>query len=182
MSTNKLLLILFIIATLAFSTSQANDDLKNSPKLGVAADELSPQPQWNLSIAPDGKGLPAGSGTAAQGAKIFANQCAACHGPEGIGGAAEPLVGEVGSLTDDYPEKTVNSYWPYATTLFDYIRRSMPIQAPFSLSADEVYALSAYILSQDDIIATDAVMNADTLPKVEMPNRDGFISIYQQKP
>ena len=185
MSTNKSLLVaLCIAAPITFFSFQtiAGDGLENSPKLGVAADDLTSQPEWNLSIAPDGKGLPAGNGTAAQGALIFAEQCAACHGPEGIGGAAEPLVGEVGSLTDDYPEKTVNSYWPYATTLFDYIRRAMPIQAPFSLTADEVYALSAYILSQDDIIAKDAVMNAETLPKVEMPNRNGFVSVYKPKP
>ena len=185
MSTNKrLFLTLCLAAPIIFSSLQvfAEDGLENSPKLGVAADDLTKQAEWNLSIAPDGKGLPTGSGTAAQGALIFAEQCAACHGPEGIGGAAEPLVGEVGSLTDDYPEKTVNSYWPYATTLFDYIRRAMPIQAPFSLTADEVYALSAYIFSQDGIIAEDAVMNAETLPKVEMPNRNGFVSVYKPKP
>jgi S-disulfanyl-L-cysteine oxidoreductase SoxD len=146
--------------------------------LGNAADNLSKQAQWNLSISPTGEGLPAGKGTAAQGSKIFALQCAGCHGPKGIGASADPLMGEVGSLASDYPEKTVNSYWPYATTLFDYIRRAMPINAPFSLTADEVYALSAYILSQDGIIAADIELNQENLPQVSMPNRDGFIAIY----
>lgn len=146
--------------------------------LGKEANTLSQSPKWNLSISPSGEGLPKGNGTAAQGAKIFALQCAGCHGPEGIGASSEPLVGEIGSLNSDYPEKTVNSYWPYATTLFDYIRRAMPINAPFSLSADEVYALCAYILSSDGIISPDAELNEESLPQVTMPNRDGFITIY----
>lgn len=146
--------------------------------LGQPANDLTNQTQWNLTVSPDGKNLPIGKGNAAQGAKIFALQCAACHGPEGIGGSADPLVGEVGSLASEYPEKTVNSYWPYATTLFDYIRRAMPIDRPFSLSADEVYALSAYILSQDGIIDEDLDLTEKNLPQVKMPNRDGFVSIY----
>ncbi|MFW5450554.1 MAG: c-type cytochrome [Methylophagaceae bacterium] len=166
---------LLLALLLVSSTGYAQTD--HQP-LGKPASDLSQQSQWNLSISPDGTGLPAGSGTAAQGADIFALQCAACHGPEGIGASADPLVGEVGSLTSDYPEKTVNSYWPYATTLFDYIRRAMPINAPFSLTADEVYSLSAYILSQDGIIAADVELNKENLPQVTMPNRDGFIAIH----
>lgn len=172
-------IILFNITLLISSSAFADASYQ---KLGMPADDITALPQWNISISPDGTGLPTGSGTAAMGAEIFAEKCAACHGPAGIGGAAEPLVGEVGSLTDDYPEKTVNSYWPYATTLFDYIRRAMPIGQPFSLSADEVYALSAYILAQDAIIPSDAEMNAKTLPAVVMPNRDGFVSQYPDKP
>jgi cytochrome c len=149
--------------------------------LGKPADKLSSQAQWNLTITPEGDNLPVGHGSAEQGAKIFSLKCSACHGPAGIGGSAEPLLGEVGSLTSEYPEKTVNSYWPYATTLFDYLRRAMPIDAPFSLSADEVYALCAYILSQDDIIAADQDLNEENLPRVPMPNRDGFIAIYPDK-
>ncbi len=146
--------------------------------LGQPATELSSQAVWNLTISADGKNLPVGTGNASQGAKIFALQCAVCHGPEGIGGSADAVVGEVGSLTSEYPEKTVNSYWPYATTLFDYIRRAMPINQPFSLSADEVYALSAYILSQDGIIDIDLDLTEKNLPQVTMPNRDGFIAIH----
>ena len=144
------------------------------PKLGQNADEIASQPQWHLTITPDGKNLPAGSGSAQQGEHIFAAQCAACHGPAGVGGSAMALTGDVGSLTDEYPEKTVNSYWPHATTLFDYIRRAMPPQAPYSLTVDEVYALTAYILSQDAIIDPKLALTQDNLPLVTMPNRDGF--------
>ena len=164
------------ISLLLFS-SLCYADISYQP-LGQPAANLTEQPKWNLTISPDGKNLPVGKGNAAQGAKLFALQCAACHGPEGIGGSAEPLVGEVGSLTSEYPEKTVNSYWPYATTLFDYIRRSMPIDRPFSLSADEIYALSAYILSQDGIIDADLDLSEKNLSQVKMPNREGFVSIY----
>lgn len=173
---SKLLLTTWLM--LVLSASYAESEFQ---PLGKAANQLSQSLQWNLSISPTGEGLPTGRGTAPQGAKIFALQCAGCHGPQGIGASAEPLIGEVGSLTSDYPEKTVNSYWPYATTLFDYIRRSMPIQAPFSLSADEVYALCAYILSSDGTINEDLELNEVTLPKVKMPNRDGFVAIYPEQ-
>ena len=171
-------LLSHILLLLLFMTCHADDHYQ---PMGTPANQLSQQAQWNLSISPDGKDLPTGKGTAAQGAKIFSVKCASCHGPEGIGASADPLHGEVGTLTSDYPEKTVNSYWPYATTLFDYIRRSMPINAPFSLTADEVYALCAYILNQDDIIAADIELNEDSLPQVTMPNRNGFIVIYPDK-
>lgn len=160
------------------SASYADTDYQT---LGQPAEQLSSQAQWNLTITPEGKGLPTGYGSPEQGAKIFALKCAACHGPAGIGGSAEPLVGEVSSLASEYPEKTINSYWPYATTLFDYIRRAMPIDAPFSLSANEVYALCAYLLSEDDIIPKDQELNEENLPQVSMPNRDGFIAVYPDK-
>lgn len=149
-----------------------------TPHLGRDASAITHLPEWNLTILPDGTNLPTGKGNAEQGKELFAIKCSGCHGPEGIGGSAEPLMGEVGSLTSDYPEKTVNSYWPYATTLFDYIRRAMPIGAPFSLTPDEVYALSAYILSNDGIISSDFELNQHSLSTVTMPNRDGFISRY----
>lgn len=167
---------LLLIAS--FSHSYADAEYQ---ALGKPAKQLSSQAQWNLTITPEGNGLPIGHGSPEQGAKIFALKCAACHGPAGIGGSAEPLVGEVGSLTSEYPEKTINSYWPYATTLFDYIRRAMPIDAPFSLSANEVYALCAYLLSEDDILRKDQELNEENLPQVSMPNRDGFIAIYPDK-
>ncbi|OUR73480.1 cytochrome C [Methylophaga sp. 41_12_T18] len=168
--------LLFLIISLSvYSSSYAEPDYQ---PLGNPAAELSESPQWNLSISTDGQGLPVGQGIASQGAKIFAIQCAGCHGPAGIGASAEPLMGEVGSLASEYPEKTVNSYWPYASSLFDYIRRAMPINAPFSLTADEVYALCAYILNSDGIISADFELNEQTLPQVTMPNRDGFIAIY----
>jgi len=130
---------------------------------------------WDVSIPPDGTGLPAGSGTVAQGAQVFTAKCLACHGPEGAGLVNDRLVGGQGTLTSAAPVKTIGSYWPYATTLFDYIKRSMPFTAPDSLTSDQVYAVTAYILAQAKIVPDDAVLGADNLAKVRMPNRDGFV-------
>jgi S-disulfanyl-L-cysteine oxidoreductase SoxD len=131
---------------------------------------------WDISIGPDGVGLPPGNGTAAQGEAVYIQKCQACHGEKGAGGPSDPLVGGFGSLAPGKsPVKTVGSYWPYATTLFDYIRRAMPFPETKSLTDDEVYAVSAYILNLNDIIAADEVVDAQSLPKVKMPNRDGFI-------
>jgi cytochrome c len=132
----------------------------------------------DIDAMPDGRGLPPGSGTYAQGREVYMAQCAACHGEqlEGIpdmGG--DKLIGGRGSLASGSPVKTVESYWPYATTLFDYVKRAMPLVAPGSLSDDEVYAVSAFVLAEAGIIGQDQVMNATTLPEVVMPNRDGFI-------
>jgi cytochrome c len=132
----------------------------------------------DIDAMPDGRGLPPGSGTYAQGAEVYAVQCAACHGEqlEGIpdlGG--DKLIGGRGSLASGSPIKTIESYWPYATTVFDYVKRAMPFPAPGSLSDDEVYAVSAFILAEAGIIGRDQVMNATTLPDVLMPNRDGFV-------
>jgi cytochrome c len=138
---------------------------------------------WDISIPPDGTGLPPGSGTAAQGEKVYAERgCAACHGEKGAGGMSGPLVGG-GPLDakDRDPQKLIGNYWPYATTVFDFTRRSMPWQAPKTLTDNEVYALTAYILALNKIIGDTDVMDAQTLPKVKMPNRDGFISKYPQK-
>ncbi|MBN8968414.1 MAG: c-type cytochrome [Rhizobiales bacterium] len=133
-----------------------------------------------FSIPPDGRGLPPGSGTGTAGAKVFAENCAACHGDKlegnpakGIGG--DKLIGGRGSLATKTPVKTVESYWPYATTLFDYVKRAMPFSAPGSLKNDEVYAVVAYILSEAKIIKPTDTVNAETLPKIAMPNKDGFI-------
>ncbi len=135
---------------------------------------------WDITIAPDGVGLPAGSGTPAQGAAIYAEKCAACHGDKGEGKLNDRLVG--GQLTGNSPAvKTVGSYWPYATTLFDYVRRAMPWTAPKTLSNDEVYAVSAYVLRMNGIIGENDVMDAKTLAQVKMPNRDGFIQLYPNK-
>ncbi|MEP6658003.1 MAG: cytochrome c, partial [Betaproteobacteria bacterium] len=101
---------------------------------------------WNIDIAPDGKNLPRGSGTIGRGSELFGAQCAACHGAKGEGGIADRLVGGAGTLNTAKPIKTVGSYWPYATTLFDYIRRAMPLNAPQSLSNDDVYAVAGYVL------------------------------------
>jgi mono/diheme cytochrome c family protein len=129
----------------------------------------------DISIPPSGEGLPAGSGDAKQGASVYAAKCQACHGEKGAGKPADALVGGIGSLASPKPIRTVGSFWPYATTLFDYTRRAMPLQNTKSLTDEEVYAVSAYILFLNGIIAENAPMNAQTLPQVKMPNRDGFV-------
>jgi S-disulfanyl-L-cysteine oxidoreductase SoxD len=130
---------------------------------------------WNIDVAPDGRGLPPGSGDVAMGGKIFADKCAACHGAKGEGLIGDQLIGGRGTLASANPKRTVGSYWPYATTLFDYIRRAMPYNAPQSLSADEVYAVSAWILNRNGIVADDARLDAHSLAAIHMPNRDGFV-------
>jgi mono/diheme cytochrome c family protein len=132
----------------------------------------------DIDAMPDGRGLPPGSGTYAQGREVYMAQCAACHGEqlEGIADLdGDKLIGGRGSLASGSPVKTIESYWPYATTLFDYVKRAMPLVAPGSLSDDEVYAVSAFILAEAGIIGRDQVMNATVLLQVVMPNRDGFI-------
>jgi cytochrome c len=132
---------------------------------------------WNIDArGDDGVGLPPGKGTVQKGADIFADQCAACHGTFGEGEGRFPkLVGGMGSLKDDRPEPTVGSYWPFASTLWDYINRAMPMPAPHTLAVDDVYALTAYILNLNDVVPSDFVANRDSLPQVKMPNRDNFI-------
>jgi mono/diheme cytochrome c family protein len=138
-----------------------------------------------IAIAPDGKGLPAGKGDYAAGKKVYERACSACHGenlqgvsglPDMPSGAALRLIGGRGTLATKNPVLTVESYWPYAATVFDYVRRAMPFQAPGSLTPDEVYAVVAYVLAEANIIDRTTVLDAQTLPQVEMPNRDGFIS------
>lgn len=131
---------------------------------------------WNTDVRADGQGLPPGHGSVAEGQAIFAERCAACHGDKGYGGLVDPLAGGFGTLTQPNPVRTVGSYWPYATTLFDYVRRAMPFNAPESLNEDEVYAVSAYVLALNGIVPNDTVLDAINLPKIVMPNRNGFIS------
>jgi S-disulfanyl-L-cysteine oxidoreductase SoxD len=130
---------------------------------------------WDIDVRPDGKGLPPGSGTVTQGKQIFADNCAACHGDNGVGGIKDRLVGGQGTLASDAPVKTVGSFWPYATTLFDYIHRAMPYQAPGSLSNNDTYAVAAYILHLNGILPADGRLDRDSLPKISMPNRNGFV-------
>ncbi|WHZ24342.1 MAG: Periplasmic sulfane dehydrogenase, diheme c-type cytochrome subunit SoxD [Nitrospira sp.] len=130
---------------------------------------------WNIDVAPTGEGLPAGQGTAKQGATIFAARCATCHGATGQEGPMDRLVGGAGTLASQQPIKTIGSYWPYATTLYDYVHRAMPFPAPQSLSSDEIYSIVAWLLYQNGIIAEDLVLNARSLPGIVMPNRQGFI-------
>ena len=129
---------------------------------------------WNIDIGRDGSNLPAGSGSVAHGQEVFAQQCAACHGAKGEGGVGDRLVGGQGTIATAKPIKTVGSYWPYAPTLFDYIRRAMPQNAPQSLSNDDVYAVSAYILNLNGLLPSDATLDAKMLSSIKMPNRTGF--------
>lgn len=140
----------------------------------LTAEEVS---SWDIDVGPEGLGLPAGQGTAVAGEQIYVAQCAACHGEFGEGSGRFPaLIGTPASLVGARTSKTVGGFWPYSSTLWDYIYRAMPFGNAQSLSADDVYAVTAYILSLNDIIADTDVMNAQTLPQVQMPNRHGFIT------
>jgi mono/diheme cytochrome c family protein len=166
MYTCKSLAVILPVAFLLSSAATAD-----GPGLGKPVTEAD-LALWDISVAPDGTGLPPGSGTPAHGAAIYAQKCELCHGPEGKGGRNAVL----NSTTD----RTVANYVPNATTIFDYTRRAMPWQQPKSLTNDEVYALTGYILALNKIIGENEVMNAETLPKVKMPNRDGFVSKYPE--
>jgi len=148
-----------------------------TPNLGKPLDEAAIA-NWDISILPDGAGLPKGSGTAAKGAAIYAEKCSACHGDNGKGGLSAALVDDrqntqIAGISAS--QKTIKSFWPYSTTIFDFIRRAMPFQQPRSLTDDEVYALTAYILAENKLIGAGDTMDAQTLPKVKMPNRDNFV-------
>jgi len=130
---------------------------------------------WNIDIDRDGNNLPPGSGSVRRGHEVFDQQCASCHGANGEGGLGERLVGGQGTLATPEPVQTVGSYWPYAPTLFDYIRRAMPQNAPQSLSNDDVYAVSAYILNLNGLLPADATLDARTLSAIKMPNRSMFV-------
>jgi cytochrome c2 len=140
----------------------------------ASAEELK---QRDITVLSTGAGLPDGNGTAAQGEAVYRDKCAACHGPNGEGNMPQgpPLVGGIGSLATDNPVRTVGSFWPYATSVWDYIHRAMPLTQPGSLSADDNYAVTAFLLNRNKIIEASEVMNKESLPKVRMPNRDGFI-------
>ena len=148
-----------------------------SPKYGVGQ-PASPEQIRALgsAIAPDGGGLPQGSGTVAAGREVFMAACARCHGDKATGDIGPALVGGQGTLNTAKPLKTVGSFWPYSTTLWDYINRAMPFDQPGRLKPAEVYAVVAYILNLNGIIGNDQTMDAKSLPKVKMPNRDGFVS------
>jgi cytochrome c len=164
--------LLAIPLALAFGAAAVAAD---HPGLGKPVSEAD-LALWDISIGPDGKGLPPGSGTPAQGAAIFAQKCELCHGPGGTGGKNAALINAPGKAA-----RTMALYVPNATTMFDFTRRAMPWPQPKSLTNDEVYALTAFILAGNKIIGESDAMNAETLPKVKMPNRDHFISRYPEK-
>jgi mono/diheme cytochrome c family protein len=179
MSMSKSMPALIVSAALIGSATMAIADAPNLGQL-VTPNEIA---AWDTDIAPDGTGLPPGKGTPAEGAMTYNSMCSACHGERGQGNPNDRLAGGQGTLTGDQVSiKTVGSYWPYATTLFDYTRRAMPWNAPKSLTDDQVYAVTAYILSLNGVIGAKEEMDARTLPKVQMPNRDGFIRIYPKEP
>jgi len=168
MSTPKLLAVSVVAALLVAPTVVRAE----GPGLGqpLSPDEI---PRFATYVMPDGRNLPSGHGSATEGAEIYAGQCASCHGATGIEGPIMPPVGP-----NKVWAKPAGRHWPYATTLFDYIRRAMPFNAPKSLSDDQVYALAAFILYRNGVIAEDAVMDAESLPKVVMPNRDKFVDVW----
>src|SRR5215471_14926049 len=170
-----------IILATAVSCAVGTAFAADAPKFGkpISGSDLS---AWDISVFPDGKGLPAGSGTPAQGAAIYAQKCASCHGEKGEGGVSPRLFGGQGTLKAPAQEVlTVGSYWPYATMVFDFVRRAMPWDKPKSLTNDEVYASVAYILQLNGLMKEGEVLNKDTIMKIQMPNRDGFINLYPEK-
>jgi mono/diheme cytochrome c family protein len=176
MSISKIALLAALPAVLlsACATDRAETSISKGPNLGqpATAAEIA---LVDIGIPPSGAGLPAGSGDARAGAKVYAAKCQSCHGDKGAGKPADALVGGKGTLAAGNAVRTVGSYWPYATTLFDYTRRAMPLTAPRTLSNDEVYAVTAYVLHLNGIIGEDQTLDAKTLPAVKMPNRDGFV-------
>jgi S-disulfanyl-L-cysteine oxidoreductase SoxD len=178
MSMREMTLIA-VLVTLAGCAAGAAP--RATPDLGRVAtpEEIA---GWDRSIPPDGSGLPAGRGTAIVGAAVYEEKCQRCHGAKGAGLPNDRLVGGRGTLASASPVRTVGSYWPYATTVFDYVRRAMPYATPHSLTDDETYAVTAYLLQQNGIIGEGDEMNAQTLPRVQMPNRDGFVIMYPSTP
>src|SRR5437868_1130648 len=165
-----------LIAALGLAMASAVAFAAESPNLGRVAtpEEIA---GWDISIGPSGVGLPSGSGTPKQGEAVYAAKCVACHGEKGAGKPNDQLVGGQGTLPGDKPPvKTVGSFWPYATTVFDYLRRAMPYNESKSLNNDEVYAVVAYILNLNGVVGENDMMDAQTLRKVKMPNRDGFVT------
>ncbi|MGE0316527.1 MAG: c-type cytochrome [Hyphomicrobiaceae bacterium] len=163
-----------MIAGFGASSAQALSQADFKVGAPVTAEEIAP---WDIDISTsDGKGLPAGKGSVAEGEKVFAEKCVSCHGEKAAGGSMYgSMVGGVGSFMTDKRKLTPGSMYPYAPILFDYIRRAMPMTAPESLTNDEVYALSAYILNLNELVPADAVLDAKSLTAIKMPNRDGFI-------
>ena len=178
MSTREAFAVASFVIVFGGCAGPAN---RETPNLGRPATQTEIA-GWDISVPPDGRGLPPGAGTPAEGAFVYAQKCQACHGEKGAGGPNDRLTGGQGTLASKTPVRTVGSYWPYATTVFDYVRRSMPFFQPHSLTDNEVYAVTAYLLSLNGIIGEQDVMNSETLPKVKMPNRDNFILTQPWKP
>ncbi len=171
MPTLKLCIAAFAAAVLACATSAQAQSPYGIGRAATPAEIAG----WNIDIDRYGNNLPPGSGSVSHGREVFDQQCAACHGAKGEGGVGDRLVGGQGTLATPNPVKTVGSYWPYAPTLFDYIRRAMPQNAPQSLSNDDVYAVSAYILNLNGLLPAEATLDARALSAIKMPNRNMFV-------
>src|ERR1700686_3440239 len=166
----------FYAATLAIVTMAGAASAQAQSPYGIGRSATTAEiAGWNIDIDRYGNNLPTGSGSVSHGHEVFDQQCAACHGGKGEGGVGDRLVGGQGTLATPKPGRTVGSYWPYASPLFDYIRRAMPQNAPQSLSNEDVYAVSAYILNLNGLLAADATLDARTLAAIKMPNRDKFV-------
>ncbi len=168
--------LVVLCASVQVSSAQGPDSQGSNPQSPNLGRPLTPEEirKFDITIEPDGKGLPPGQGSVADGMRVYSENCQMCHGARGQGGPQDRLTGGIGTLASSKPVKTPVSYWPAATTIFDYVRRAMPLQAPESLTNDQVYAVTAYILSIDGVVSEDAVLDAKSLPQVKMPNRDGF--------
>lgn len=169
-----------LFTALLLGVLQAANAEPSSPQLGKSADAQTLK-NWSSDIFPDGEGLPPGSGTAAIGKKIYERYCLSCHGVNGSGDSADELAGAQHALIDNPPDKTIGSYWPYATTVFDFTRRSMPLDKAGVLNNDQLYAVTAYLLFLNNLVKENDLIDAQTLPKVKMPNRDGFIDVYRSE-
>ena len=178
MSTRSLTAVVMMLIAVVRYAGSAAQEIPNLGRLATPTEVAG----WDISILPDGTGLPPGSGTPEQGAVVYIQKCQACHGEKGVGQPNDRLVGGQGTLASASPVRTIGSYWPYATTVFDYVRRAMPYTQSQSLTNDEVYAVTAYLLHLNGIIGAQAVMNAQTLPQVQMPNRENFILAYPPPP
>ena len=180
MSTRDLVCVALVFVGGGCATGAGTPAAIESPNLGSEATPAQIA-GWDISVGPDGVGLPPGSGTPATGAAVYERKCQVCHGAKGAGQPNDRLVGGQGTLASKAPVRTIGSYWPYATTIFDYMRRAMPYTESQSLTNDEVYAITAYLLHLNGIIGENDEMNAQTLPKVKMPNQSNFIVVYPSR-
>ena len=180
--------VLAIACVITLTNRSIAEESNHTEKYSIGRTATQAEIQaWNIDVSPNGNGLPPGQGTAKDDATVYANLCASCHGITGIEGPMPKLVGGQNSLKTAYPLKTVGSYWPFATTLFDYIYRAMPPTAPQSLSPDEVYSVVAWILFRNGIIHKSSTLDAKSLPAIEMPNNNGFVQdprpdVYKKHP
>jgi cytochrome c len=188
LSSTRMLALLLVGSALAACAAPSTAESpglgpgpESGPELGVVVDKAR-LAEIAITVMSDGTGLPPGSGSAREGEHLYREHCQACHGVEGQGGPNDPLAGGRGSLDGRRPIKTIGSYWPYATTVFDYVRRAMPYPSPGALGDDELYSITAYLLHLNGLVDRDDVIDAETLPAIEMSNADGFDRAYEARP